>query len=63
MVDIRVGEANTDAIVQKLQSAGLNAYVNETGVVRIRLLISDLDRNHALVEDTLLVGVAEGGGL
>lgn len=63
MVDIRVGEANTDSIAQKLQSGGLDAYVNETGVVRIRLLVSDLVRNRTLVEDTLRLGVAEGGGL
>jgi hypothetical protein len=63
MVDVRIAEASTDSILQKLQSVGVDAYRKVDGEVRIRLLAVDLDKNGQQIEDALRLGVEEGGGL
>ncbi|MBI2678482.1 MAG: hypothetical protein HYX28_06845 [Candidatus Koribacter versatilis] len=63
MVNIRVGDANTESTLQKLQSLGLDAYRMESDTIRIRLLAVDLDKNQKAVSEALQVGIAEGGGL
>lgn len=62
-VDLRVGDANVDTVLQEFNTAGLDASQFGNNAVRVRIASADLSAKAATIKKVLDYAVAEGGGL
>jgi hypothetical protein len=62
-VDLRVGDANLDTVLQEFNTAGLDASQLSSNAVRVRLASADLSAKAAMIKRVLDYAVAEGGGI